>query len=154
MLRCGAAVELYLGDGEQYCAKHATQKADAEARAWVKARDPVCVARADGRRAHTDADEGVQWAHVYTRGMTYIRWDADNAVGLCARCHYAYTKNPGNWVRFMERTYPGRMQLVLRREIYGERLGGHVPLREVIETYRRGEPWHMADPPPGYFPDD
>jgi hypothetical protein len=125
---------------ERYCDGHGTQKADDACRVFVKARDPICVAC--GRD-----DIGVQWAHVHTRGMRYVRWDALNSVGLCARCHYAYTKAPAKWIKFVERTWPGRFVRILHRELFAEQSGGHVDVVAVIRTYRAGEPWAMPDPP-------
>ena len=52
-----------------------------------------------------------------------IRWDIDNAVALCSGCHFAYTKNPANWQKFVEKMWPGRFIQTLRREIYAESRG-------------------------------
>lgn len=134
---------MYVSDEERYCAKHGLEMADRGARAFVYARDPKCVACGDG-------DRGVQWAHIHTRGMRYIRLDADNAVGLCQGCHFAYTKNPARWVKFVERTWPGRYIATLRRELYAESQGYTVDLAAVILAYRSGVGWRCPDPPEGW----
>lgn len=129
---------------ERYCEKHATKVADALCRAFVRARDPVCVACGRG-------DRGVQWAHIITRGARFIRWDARNGVGLCSGCHYAYTKSPARWLSFVERYDPGRVQRLLRREVWGERRGGSVDVAGIIRTYREGSAWEAEDPPDHLF---
>ncbi len=139
--RCGTKrAPVRISETERLCEKHATKAADAAFRGFIRSRDPRCVAC--GRDA-----EGVQCAHIVTRGARYVRWDATNAVGLCARCHYAYTKRPAAWLAFVERTWPGRLQRILRRENYGERLGGSVDVADVVRRYRAGEPWEAPDPP-------
>lgn len=130
---------------ERYCKKHGLVVADAEARRFVYARDPVCVANRD------HADKGVQWAHVWTRGMRYIRLDADNAVGLCSGCHFAYTKSFASWVKWVERNRPGLLIRMLHREMWHQHIRDHVDLGDVIRTYRRGEPWNQTDPPAGWI---
>jgi len=136
---CTTRVEIRISEVERLCKKHAVAAADAEARAYVRARDPACVAC--GR-----SDRGVQWAHVHSRGMRYVRWDADNAVGLCSGCHYAYTKSSANWTTFVERRWPGLWTRLLLRNAYCEWRGGHVDLAAVIETYRSGGVWNLEDP--------
>lgn len=131
-----------VSETERLCEKHATAKADAAFRTFVRARDPRCAAC--GRD-----DRGVQCAHVVTRGARFVRWDALNAVGLCDRCHFAYTKRAAAWLAFVERMWPGRLQRILRRENYGERVGGSVDVAEVIRRYRDGSPWEAPDPPDG-----
>ena|SRR5439155_2889557 len=122
-------------DDERYCEKHGTKVADVECRRFVRERDPKCVAC--GR-----SDEGVQWAHLITRGARYIRWDARNGCGLCARCHFAYTRRPAAWLVFCEKTWPTRIETLLRIEISGERSGDSVNTAEVIRTYRENAPWY------------
>lgn len=138
--RCSSRVEVRVSDVERYCGKHATLAADREAREFVRARDPVCVRCGDGSR-------GVQWAHVHSRGMRFIRWDADNAVGLCSGDHYAYTHRPAAWVKFVESRWPGLYVRLVWRELYLDHVGGSVDVAEVIRTYRRGEPYNTPDAP-------
>lgn len=134
-----------VSETERYCRKHGSAKADGACREFIWGRDPVCLACGD-------RDRGVQWCHVHTRGMRYIRWDADNACGLCSSCHYAYTRSPARWVRWVERRWPGRYEALLRRELYAEDRGGHVDVAEVIRSYRAHRPWFAEDPPDGWRP--
>lgn len=144
---CTKRVEVRVSDDERYCQKHALEKADDACRAWFHEHyRGGCVAC--GR-----SDRGVQWAHLHTRGMRYIRWDVDNAVGLCSGCHFAYTKSTARWVKFVESNWPGLYVRLLHRELWGDRVGGHVDKAEIIRTYRAGVPWRMPDPPPGVFVD-
>lgn len=148
MLRCKTIrAPIIVSSTERYCNKHGTEKADDAFRDYIRAREPICVACGRG-------DIGVQCAHIVTRGSRFIRWDQRNACGLCARCHFAYTKRPSAWLAFCERTWPGRLQRMLRRENFGEATGGSVDVAEVIRLYRAGITWEWPDPPPGMFPDE
>jgi hypothetical protein len=79
--------------------------------------------------------------------MRFIRHDADNAVGLCSGCHFAYTKRPAAWVKFVELNRPGLFVRLLHRELYQDFLGGSADLAAIIETYARGEPWNTPEAP-------
>lgn len=63
----------------------------------------------------------VQWAHVHTRGWLALRWDPDNSMALCARCHLMWHGTIPGHEREMrgwwEATYPERacrLNLALR----------------------------------------
>lgn len=43
------------------------------------------------------ATQGLQWAHLWSRGYRKIRHDLRNAWCLCASCHMKYTMNPIAW---------------------------------------------------------
>lgn len=129
---------------ERYCAKHGTKKADDACRAWFRANYQRCVAC--GR-----SDRGIQWAHIHSRGMRFIRWDRDNAVGLCQPCHFAYTQSPSRWVKFVERKWPGLFTRTLHRELFADAVGGSIDVGAVIASYRAGIPVFCPDPPPGWL---
>lgn len=86
--------------------------------------------------------------------MRYIRFDAENAVGLCAGCHYAYTKRPAAWIKWLARNRPGLWVRLLHRELWGDFLGGSVDVGDVIRTYRSGVPWTFPDPPPEWLAEE
>ena len=139
-----------VGPDERYCEKHGTARADDAVREWFRYRYPRCAAC--GR-----SDEGTQWAHIHTRDMRYIRWDTRNAVSLCARCHFAYTKRPAAWVKWVELNYPGLYTRLLHRELWGDRQGGSVDAGLIIRLYRAAMHtdaplvWQAPDPPDGEF---
>lgn len=44
----------------------------------------------------------LQWAHIISRRIHATRWDPDNAVAICAGCHYAAHQHPldfAAWVK-------------------------------------------------------
>lgn len=41
-----------------------------------------------------DVDEGLQWAHIVTRGALTTRWNLKNCLCLCAGCHFWGHKHP------------------------------------------------------------
>lgn len=77
-------------------------------RSWIKRRRPpadeqrldeLCTAVVwcrDGGRCARRGCEATQytsvldWAHVHTRGIKSLRWDPDNSMLLCKRCHMAW----------------------------------------------------------------
>lgn len=65
--------------------KQVARDLDALCKAVIWCRDHgKCV------RAGCDADQFtsvLDWAHVHTRGWKSIRWDTDNSMLLCKRCH-------------------------------------------------------------------
>jgi hypothetical protein len=71
-------------DGIRYCVKHTADRLIGN---LVRARDGgVC------RNCGAPPPEGSvnDWAHVHSRGKLAIRWDPDNAVTLCRRCHWYF----------------------------------------------------------------
>ena len=39
-------------------------------------------------------------AHIHGRKSRATRWDANNALGLCASCHYHFTDHPDDFSRW------------------------------------------------------
>jgi len=44
----------------------------------------------------------IQCAHIISRSISATRTDDQNAVALCASCHWQQTKNPLGWARWIE----------------------------------------------------
>ncbi len=44
----------------------------------------------------------IQCAHIISRSISATRTDERNAVALCASCHWAQSKNPLVWARWLE----------------------------------------------------
>tara|TARA_R110000868_G_scaffold102674_7_gene282812 strand:- start:454 stop:831 length:378 start_codon:yes stop_codon:yes gene_type:complete len=45
----------------------------------------------------------IQCAHIISRSISATRTDESNAVALCASCHWAQSKNPLVWARWVEK---------------------------------------------------
>ena len=52
----------------------------------------------------------IQCAHVVSRRYRAVRWDSDNALALCSRCHVRYTYDPIAWQDWIDEKFPGRME--------------------------------------------
>lgn len=134
--RCKSRADLTIGETERLCRKHATAVADGLVGTFVKKRDGhtclACGKSAPGAVIH--------WAHIHTRGKRYIRWLIEpypgNSLALCQGCHFAYTANPANWQRFIERTWPGHWDRLDRIEAEGERNGSSADVVDVIVEFR------------------
>lgn len=80
------------------------RKKDAEFRIEIIARDRIC------QRCGKGATQGqLQCAHIYSRRYKSIRWDMDNALTLCAGCHFYVHQNPVEFAFWFERKYPDRL---------------------------------------------
>jgi hypothetical protein len=62
----------------------------------------------------------IQCAHIISRSISATRTDERNAIALCASCHWAQSKNPLVWARWLEQEL-GKMHLddLLERGIPG-----------------------------------
>jgi hypothetical protein len=44
----------------------------------------------------------IQCAHIISRAISATRTDEENALALCASCHWKQSKNPLVWARWLE----------------------------------------------------
>lgn len=135
--RCKRRASVHLADSA-LCRTHAVALADKLVADAVKSRDRRCLS--------CGATERLQWAHIISRQATYIRWDPENSIALCARCHHRFTLRPGEWAAWVESRWPGRLSELARRQAEGEARGGHVDIAEVIRAYRGRSDAGEADP--------
>lgn len=54
----------------------------------------VALARDGGRCRRCGTERGLQWCHVYTRGIRSMRWDLDNSFIACMGCHRWWHDRP------------------------------------------------------------
>lgn len=72
----------------------------------------------DGRCLKCGTVEKLQCSHVLPRTHLSIRWDLDNAITLCYRCHiYWWHKNVLEAARWFEETFPGRADELRRKAL-------------------------------------
>ena len=60
---------------------------------------------ADGSSVRCSAR--LEWAHVKSRGVLFLRHDPRNAVCLCSAHHKAFTLHPDHWFAFVSIARPG-----------------------------------------------
>lgn len=64
------------------------------------------IVRARGACQKCGKTTGLQCAHVISRVNHHTRWDLDNALALCLRCHIFWQhKNPHEFVRWYDEKY-------------------------------------------------
>ena len=89
----------------------------------------LAVFERDGNRCVRCGSFKVQWSHVIGRRHKCIRWEADNALALCAGCHMWWHEYPtlsGEWFR---RNWPDRHERITA--MYNR--GGKVNILEKLE---------------------
>lgn len=71
----------------------------------------------------------LQCSHFMGRNRKTVRWDEDNACGLCAGCHMHLTSHPLEHVEFMRQQLGDKLNLLLARSKGGK------PDKQAIELY-------------------
>lgn len=59
-------------------------------------------------------ERAVQWAHVLSRRHLCLRWNAENAMTLCAGCHLFWHHEPAMALDWYFKTYPERWERISR----------------------------------------
>lgn len=76
----------------------------------------------------------LQCSHFFGRGRKSVRWDEDNAAGLCFGCHQYFTSHPLEHVEWFKARLGDRFELLQgRMRILGR------PDRAAIELYLTGK---------------
>jgi hypothetical protein len=132
--RCYRRPSVIVSEDERYCKTHAKDVADRYVGLFVKERDRWTCQNHQCQATHHTAQ--IQWAHIISRGAPYIRYDPENSIALCARCHQAFTVAPARWDIFLARRYPGLRDKLALLEATHEASGHSVDLAEIITYYR------------------
>lgn len=90
------------------------------------------VVRSIGECEHCGAkDKTLHCAHIISRAYRSTRWNLENAVCLCTRCHlYWAHKNPVEFVDWLEEYYGEDIRQRLRQEAQ------KIELVDLEETYK------------------
>jgi len=56
----------------------------------------------------------IQWAHVHTRRHHCLRWDDDNTLALCSRCHKWFDNNKVLALDWFAKQFPERWDRIKR----------------------------------------
>ena len=59
--------------------------------------------------------KGLQCSHFIGRGRKSVRWDEDNAAGLCMGCHIYFTAHPIEHVEWFKERLGDRFDLLQAR---------------------------------------
>lgn len=88
------------------------------------------------RAGHCEAcgsTSSLQCAHIWSRRYVRIRWDPDNAVCLCARCHLRYTDRPIDFAAWVQTVRTAEQLERLRHAVIA---GPRPDLADVIAQLR------------------
>jgi hypothetical protein len=79
----------------------------------------------------------IQWAHVHTREYYITRWEPDNSLALCSRCHVWFDNHKVLSLDWFAKKFPERWERIKRilqgnckttdadvRQMWKERCGG------------------------------
>jgi hypothetical protein len=84
-----------------------TLKNDRKLKRSVKSQLDVVFAkyiRSSGRCRRCGSVNHLQCSHIYSRANLAVRWDKDNAICLCAGCHWWWHKNPVDAIDWLKST--------------------------------------------------
>ena len=114
----------------------------------VKTLDPLFakVVRLSGSCTACLSHDRIQCAHIVSRRYRATRWDRDNAMPLCAKCHTYYTHRPLEWEAWVvSRIGEGRWFDLKARALAGRKWtraeleDRAAELREVLAAYESGD---------------
>jgi hypothetical protein len=54
----------------------------------------------------------IQCAHIVSRRYRAVRWNPENALALCSKCHTFFTHRPIEWETWVDTMYPGRLGIL------------------------------------------
>ncbi len=75
------------------CNTHLLREADAAFSRFIRARDGACV-KCGGR-------DYLQTMHIISRRYRQVRWNSNNALAGCRKCHTYFEHRPLEWQRFI-----------------------------------------------------
>lgn len=128
---CTRIAPIVMDTLEAWCKTHAKREADKLARQFVLDRDAWTCQRCGSGGAGV-----AQWAHILSRSALAIRWDPDNSLVLCARCHQFFTLRPIDWQDWVDERYPGRWDLLRARRRNAEARGDKPDYAQIISDLR------------------
>lgn len=74
------------------------------------------IIRSQGECDRCGKTESLQCSHVVSRRHLQTRWDLDNAIPLCYRCHIHWQhKEPHEFVRWFDDKYGGKLYDELKK---------------------------------------
>lgn len=91
----------------------------------------AAIVRAPGECIRCGSRENLQCAHIRSRRYNATRWSFDNAVCLCATCHYFFTVNPLRWEEWVVERFGARRWNALRKKALAGKALRPVEYREL-----------------------
>jgi len=90
--------------------------------ALKKKLDKICgeIVRAKGKCERCGSKKNLQTAHIFSRSHLNTRWDLDNLLCLCLKCHlYWAHKNPIEFAEWVQK-YLGRVKYEVLQEAHNQ----------------------------------
>jgi hypothetical protein len=78
----------------------------------------------------------IQWAHVHTREYYITRWEPDNSLALCDRCHVWFDNHKVLGFDWFAKKFPERWERVTRVLQSGNNKTTDADIRELWEARR------------------
>ena len=79
------------------------------------------------------------WAHILSRRDLSIRWEADNALSLCERCHDYFDNHKTDSLRWFETCWPERMAHIRELQQSHQMFGNTIEsLKELLAEMSNG----------------
>lgn len=99
--------------------------AERHAKAWCKRRGVCEAAGLEGVECNSRKPGWplLEWCHIIGRSAKRLKFYPENAVCLCGQHHAFYTSHPASFNRFIETSYPGRMDKLYDLERNGPKWG-------------------------------
>jgi 5-methylcytosine-specific restriction endonuclease McrA len=97
------------------------------------------IVRSHGECEMCSSKKNLQCAHIVSRRNIKTRWDLENAVCLCMRCHlYVAHKEPHEFVRWFDGKYGPRLYDKLKKRANkGGRFDYEAKYNELLSLYER-----------------
>lgn len=74
------------------------------------------VVRQEERCEWCGKTDNLQCAHIISRNNLTLRYDLENALCLCAGCHFKWHQSPTEAIRWLDKTFPGRIDYLHKRQ--------------------------------------
>lgn len=75
------------------------------------------LVRSRGKCEHCGKTTSLQCAHIISRTNKHLRWNEDNALSLCVRCHLYWShRNPLEFTKWYQENYPVNYLFLMREK--------------------------------------
>jgi len=77
--------------------------------------------------------KNLQTAHIYSRRILNLRYDPQNVLCLCSRCHFWMHQNPLEAMAWFNKAYPDRAEYLIKKRNTIEKIDYNKILKDLQE---------------------
>lgn len=88
--------------------------------------------KTEGQRHEDGTPVQVQWSHIVSRAVTSLRWESENCLAHCSKCHCWFTNNHTAGIAWFEDKFPERWAF-LKTQMQANLKYGDTQIRELYE---------------------